>query len=147
MTTDDLTAVAIARLRQAEIQLRHLPLDEFPESRHQLADWIADGCNSCEQMAQEIQMLQQIATITDKGYKKALAEAEIRYDQLAQENVRLKANSYPHMCRDDHEQIGHSDSEQELCPFCKAQAKAARYKAAMEQLASHISLDALVEEK
>ena len=53
MATDGLTAGVIARLRQAEIQLRHLPLDEFPETRHQLADWIADGCNACEQMAQE----------------------------------------------------------------------------------------------
>lgn len=27
--------------------------------------------------------------------------------------------SYPHMCRDDHIQIGHSDSEHEMCPLCR----------------------------
>lgn len=29
-------------------------------------------------------------------------------------------NSYPHMCRMDHLQIGHSDSEHERCPLCRA---------------------------
>ena len=33
---------------------------------------------------------------------------------------RLKWNSYPHMCRDEHVQIGHSDSENERCPLCRA---------------------------
>lgn len=27
---------------------------------------------------------------------------------------------YPHMCRDEHQQIGHSDSEHERCPLCRA---------------------------
>lgn len=27
--------------------------------------------------------------------------------------------SYPHMCRDDHIQIGHKDSEHEMCPLCR----------------------------
>ena len=31
---------------------------------------------------------------------------------------------YPHMCRDVHVQIGHSDSEHEMCPLCRANAKA-----------------------
>ena len=29
-------------------------------------------------------------------------------------------NSYPHMCRQDHIEIGHSDSEHEQCPLCRA---------------------------
>ncbi len=33
---------------------------------------------------------------------------------------RLERNSYPHMCRDEHEQIGYSNSEIELCPLCLA---------------------------
>ena len=56
-----------------------------------------------------------------------------QYDQTLRENERLRSelaaararvtelerlvyNSYPHMCRDDHPQIGHS--EDELCPVC-----------------------------
>jgi len=31
-------------------------------------------------------------------------------------------NSYPHMCRDGHIQIGHADSEHEQCPLCRAMA-------------------------
>jgi hypothetical protein len=27
---------------------------------------------------------------------------------------------YPHTCADEHQPIGHSDSEQELCPLCRA---------------------------
>lgn len=27
---------------------------------------------------------------------------------------------YPHMCCDDHLQIGHSDSSSEMCPLCRA---------------------------
>lgn len=30
-------------------------------------------------------------------------------------------NAYPHMCRDGHTEIGHSDSEHERCPLCRAQ--------------------------
>lgn len=29
-------------------------------------------------------------------------------------------NNYPHMCRDDHIEIGHSDGEHEQCPLCRA---------------------------
>lgn len=32
-------------------------------------------------------------------------------------------NTYPHMCRDGHVQIGHSDSENEMCPLCVALAQ------------------------
>ena len=31
---------------------------------------------------------------------------------------RVRANSYPNMCRMDHAQIGHGDSEREQCPLC-----------------------------
>jgi hypothetical protein len=39
------------------------------------------------------------------------------------ERDELKWNSYPHMCRDEHPQIGHSDSEHEMCPLCRAIAE------------------------
>lgn len=26
---------------------------------------------------------------------------------------------YPHMCRDEHVEIGHADSEHERCPMCR----------------------------
>ena len=30
------------------------------------------------------------------------------------------AYTYAHMCQMDHEQIGHNDSNYELCPLCRA---------------------------
>lgn len=41
------------------------------------------------------------------------------------------AETYPHMCRDGHVQIGHSDSESEICPLCGA-LEALRYFAALK---------------
>lgn len=38
-------------------------------------------------------------------------------------NGALGMNYYPHMCRDGHQQIGHSDSENEMCPLCREIAK------------------------
>ena len=29
-------------------------------------------------------------------------------------------DSYAHICRDDHIQIGHNDSSDEMCPLCRA---------------------------
>ncbi len=29
-------------------------------------------------------------------------------------------NEYARMCRDGHEEIGHNDSEHEMCPLCRA---------------------------
>lgn len=36
--------------------------------------------------------------------------------------ARMDASStaYAHMCRDEHQQIGHNDSEHERCPLCRA---------------------------
>lgn len=34
--------------------------------------------------------------------------------------------TYPHMCRDGHVEIGHGDSEHELCPLCQLLAEVAR---------------------
>lgn len=28
-------------------------------------------------------------------------------------------NRFPHLCRDGHQEIGHRDSEHELCPMCR----------------------------
>lgn len=33
--------------------------------------------------------------------------------------------SYPHMCRDGHVEIGHADSEHEMCPLCLANSRIA----------------------
>jgi hypothetical protein len=32
-------------------------------------------------------------------------------------------NSYPHMCRDGHPEVGYSHEEQEMCPVCFMRAK------------------------
>lgn len=42
--------------------------------------------------------------------------------------------SYPHMCRDEHQQIGHSDSEHERCPLCRANDKVAALEAKLAAL-------------
>ena len=31
--------------------------------------------------------------------------------------------SYPHMCRDEHVEIGHADNSGELCPLCRANGR------------------------
>lgn len=41
-----------------------------------------------------------------------------RYGEDRDEIDRLRAKSYPHMCKDGHEEIGHRDSEHEMCPMC-----------------------------
>jgi hypothetical protein len=33
--------------------------------------------------------------------------------------MTVQFGTYAHMCRDGHEQIGHRDSEHELCPLCR----------------------------
>lgn len=35
---------------------------------------------------------------------------------------------YPHMCRDGHVQIAHSESEHEQCPLCRAMAALVKIK-------------------
>lgn len=36
--------------------------------------------------------------------------------------MSAKHTTYPHMCRDGHAEIGHSDNEHEMCPLCRAVA-------------------------
>lgn len=36
----------------------------------------------------------------------------------------VHSNRYAHMCRDEHIEIGHNDSEHEQCPLCREKAKA-----------------------
>jgi hypothetical protein len=31
-----------------------------------------------------------------------------------------RGHTYAHMCRDEHVEIGHNDSESEMCPLCRA---------------------------
>lgn len=49
------------------------------------------------------------------------------------------SNVYPHMCRDEHIEIGHSDSESELCPMCVVLAESKRRE--MEKQMDHLSCD------
>jgi hypothetical protein len=42
--------------------------------------------------------------------------------------------SYPHMCRDEHIQIGHNDSEHERCPLCRALDRAVSAERAMQEM-------------
>lgn len=44
-------------------------------------------------------------------------------------------NKYPHMCRDDHAEIGHSDSEHERCPLCRALGRVDRLEEALQKIA------------
>ena len=48
---------------------------------------------------------------------------------------------HPHMCRDEHVEIGHADSEHEMCPLCRALsrlAEAERLLAWEHSEASHV---------
>jgi len=47
---------------------------------------------------------------------------------------RLAAARISHMCRDGHVEIWHSDSSSELCPLCRAEARAVQTEAALAQL-------------
>ena len=48
---------------------------------------------------------------------------------------------YPHMCRDEHQEIGHADSESEMCPVCTAIAER---DAAREEADAYAKLNAEV---
>ena len=39
---------------------------------------------------------------------------------------------FPHWCRDGHEEIGHSDSEHEQCPLCRANSDLAEAMTLLE---------------
>lgn len=52
---------------------------------------------------------------TTRNMARELLENRKRIAELE----RLKHNSYPHMCRDEHVQIGHADNSSELCPLCR----------------------------
>ena len=43
--------------------------------------------------------------------------------QLCAYVERLERNHMPHMCRMDHVEIRHADSEHEECPLCRAEAR------------------------
>lgn len=43
-------------------------------------------------------------------------------------------NAYPHMCRNEHQEIGHADSEHEMCPLCRANAATEAAQEALEQI-------------
>ena len=55
--------------------------------------------------------------------KALICKLETDLEEAEWERDRPQANSYPHMCRDGHERIGHSDSEHEMCPLCRARAE------------------------
>ena len=41
--------------------------------------------------------------------------------------------SYPHMCRDEHVEIGHADNSSELCPLCRANGRIKSLEAQLAQ--------------
>ena len=43
-------------------------------------------------------------------------------------------STYPHMCRDGHVEIGHRDSEDEMCPLCREVVKVATLTEALVEL-------------
>jgi ribosomal protein L37AE/L43A len=56
-------------------------------------------------------------------------------ETLEREQERM---TYAHMCRDEHEQIGHNDSENERCPVCRERDRAERAEQARD--AAHAAL-------
>lgn len=46
---------------------------------------------------------------------------------------------YSHMCRDDHEQIGHNDSEHEMCPVCRAKGQHTQLVTGLQQVITEMS--------
>jgi hypothetical protein len=47
-------------------------------------------------------------------------------------NTDPRGWTYAHMCRDEHVQIGHNDSEHEMCPVCRAKAEADHLRAGIQ---------------
>lgn len=43
--------------------------------------------------------------------------------ELARLTQERKQRRYAHMCRDEHQEIGHNDSSSEMCPLCRAIAE------------------------
>lgn len=43
--------------------------------------------------------------------------------EAAEAEVAELKKRYPHMCRDEHQQIGHADSSHEMCPLCRANSQ------------------------
>ncbi len=52
--------------------------------------------------------------------------------------------TYPHMCRDGHPEIGHSDSEHEQCPLCRLNAEIEKLREEMLAIRAASGLDPLV---
>lgn len=46
--------------------------------------------------------------------------------------------SYAHMCRDGHIEIGHNDSEHELCPLCRMTGEAFRLQEVLDAASYYI---------
>ena len=46
--------------------------------------------------------------------------------------------SYPHMCRSDHVEIGHADSSSEICPLCRAHDRIAELEDRIESAKSFV---------
>lgn len=57
-----------------------------------------------------------------------------RIARLSAELESANNRAYPHMCRDEHEEIGHSNSENERCPLCVALDENATLRATVNQL-------------
>ena len=78
--------------------------------------------------------------MSDPGQMPVFQPASIDLTPLLQKVADLEAqiatltqSSYPYMCCDGHQQIGHLDSSSELCPLCRANNEIAALTARAEQ--------------
>jgi len=77
---------------------------------------------------------QQIAA--SLNFETYVSDIEKRDAEIAQ----LRHGSYPHMCRDGHVQIGHSDSgDDERCPLCRVNDAFAAERAKVRELREWLS--------
>ena len=72
------------------------------------------------------------------AYRNTCEDTLNRANRAEAELARTKANSYPHMCRDGHAQIGHS-TEDEMCPVCKAESLLAKCREALVSAESYLN--------
>lgn len=53
-------------------------------------------------------------------------------------STTVSGNVFPHMCRDGHVEIGHRDSESELCPLCREIGRAESLESALRAAEARI---------
>jgi hypothetical protein len=154
----------VCRNMQAEAE-RHPTVESAREEWHRLQTF---GAATAYMRALEAEVERLRAMLVESYQQAANAESELaalrdtflqtdddealwRKLQQAEAKVeRMEANSYPHMCQDDHPRIGHS-TDNERCPVCleraraeQAEAELAALKALITELVPFIGYEAYV---